>query len=86
MNEEIKKKIRKHKKEVLDSQNANKIWLTIKKLQGNNAGFDKQKILQTEEGNKVTDRSKANAFKAAYRRVSTLKIKKDITASTAEAE
>jgi len=77
---EIQNLIRDHKKtvwkvKILDDMNTNNMWNTLRMLQGEGQ-TNADKALQTDNGTRITDRSKANAFRGEYARVSNPKILK----------
>jgi len=78
IDQRIKAKIKEHKLEVwktkvVKDKEAGKMWDTIRKLQNQNVQ-DKSRALETNEGLRITDRSKANAFKTAYKATSKIPI------------
>jgi len=80
VSQRIKEEIRDYKRQVwkdkvLTDKDANKMWSTLKQLQGQDNN-NSDKALNTSTGARLTDRSKANAFKAAYANVSRTNINK----------
>ena len=74
--QEVNNKIKEEKQriwreKICDTNNSKDMWSTIKCLQGNDTQTNNQ-ILETNAGIHKTDRSKANAFRATYQKVSTI--------------